>query len=206
MTGRNSAKYALRSLWRHPQRTILSMLGVGIGVALGVTATCWIRGGAEMQIRAVSETGAGHLRIVPMGWSAERENTSRLPDGQEIAGGVHSTPFVMHAAPRRRVNGLLALGNRSVGVEILGVKPDLERQANRIVFRSVIAGRYLNREDPGKVVIGHTIAERPRVDVDDDLYVTLSGADGIRGAMLPIVGILKTGLRNLDTGNLPRHP
>jgi ABC-type lipoprotein release transport system permease subunit len=200
MIGKISAKYAGRSLWRNPRRTILSMFGVGIGVAIGLIATSWIRGGAEMQIRAVSESGAGHLRIVPKGWSAQRENTLRLPNLREIEGLVQSLPTVEIAAPHARVNGLLAFGNRSTGVEIVGVKPDIEQRANRIVFKSKIVGRYLKPDDQGKVVIGRTIAERLRVELDDDLYVTLSGADGVRSAMLGIVGVLSTGVRDLDAG------
>ncbi|RJQ65696.1 MAG: ABC transporter permease [Desulfobacteraceae bacterium] len=198
MTGRISAKYAIRSLRRHMRRTVLSMLGVGIGVAIGLIATSWIRGGAEMQIRAVSESGAGHLRIVPQGWSLRRDNTLRFPDRPETERVVTSMPDVAVAASRARVNGLLAFGNRSAGVEILGVRPEAEKKANRIVFKSEISGRYLAPEDPGAVVIGRTIAERLRVEVDDDLYVTLSGADGVRTAMLRIAGILSTGVRDLD--------
>ncbi len=200
MIGKISAKYAVRSLWRYPRRTILSMLGVGIGVAIGLIATSWIRGGAEMQIRAVSESGAGHLRVVPKGWTAGRENTLRLANLQEIERVVQSTPTVEIAAPRGRVNGLLAFGKRSAGVEIVGVMPEVEQEANRIVFKSKIEGRYLQPDDHGKVVIGRTIAERLRVEVDDDLYVTLSGPDGVRSAMLSIVGVLSTGVRELDGG------
>jgi ABC-type lipoprotein release transport system permease subunit len=200
MIGKVSGRYAVRSLRRHPRRTLLSMLGVGIGVAIGLIATSWMRGGAEMQIRAVSESGAGHLRVVPEGWTARRENTLRLPDPHEIAGVVRSMPAVTLAAPRGRVNGLLAFGNRSAGVEIVGVNPEVERRANRIVFKSELAGRYLEPGDRNSVVIGHTLAERLRVEVDDDLYVTLSGADGVQGAMLRIVGVLRTGSRDIDSG------
>ena len=70
--GMVSAKYALRSLWRHPRRTILSMLGVGIGCGIGLFAVSWIKGGREMQVRAIAESGAGHLRVVPAGWVQKR--------------------------------------------------------------------------------------------------------------------------------------
>jgi len=200
MIGRISGRYALRSLWRHPRRTILSMVGVGIGVAIGLIATSWMRGGTEMQIRAVSESGAGHLRVVPKGWTARRENTLRLPDAPAIDGAVRSIPAVELAAPRARVNALLAFGNRSAGVEIVGVDPEVEQRANRIVFKSRLAGRYLKPGDQNTVVVGRTLADRLRVDLDDDLYVTLSGPDGVRSAMLSIVGVLSTGARDLDAG------
>jgi len=198
MIGRISATYALRSLGRHSRRTILSMLGVGIGVAIGIVATSWIRGGAEMQIRAVTESGAGHLRIVPRGWSAERDITLRLAGGEQAARAAAALPGVVHVAPRSRVNGLLAFGNRSAGVEIVGVLPEVEQRANRIVYKSRMEGRYLRSDDPGRVVIGRTIADRLDVDLEDDLYVTLAGPDGVRSAMLRITGILGTGVRDLD--------
>jgi ABC-type lipoprotein release transport system permease subunit len=200
MIGKISGKYAVRSLWRHPRRTVLSMLGVGIGVAIGLIATSWMRGGAEMQIRAVSESGAGHLRVAPKGWTDRRENTLRLPNPEEIAEVIRSTPTVELAAPRARVNGLLAFGNRNAGVEIVGVNPNVEQRVNRIVFKSELVGRYLHPGDKGSVVIGRTLAERLRVEVDDDLYVTLSGPEGVRSAMLRIVGVLSTGARDLDAG------
>ncbi len=198
MIGRIAARYALRSLGRHRRRTLLSMFGVGIGVAIGLFSTSWIRGGAEMQIRAVAESGTGHLRVVPLGWSAERENSLRLPPGPEIAQIIRSQPLVEIAAPRARVNGLLAFGNRNAGVEIVGVSPEVEQRGNRIVGRSVIEGRYLRPDDRHQVVIGRTLAERLRVDLEDELYVTFAGTDGVRGAMLQIVGILATGSRELD--------
>ncbi len=198
MSGSIAVKYALRNLGRHRRRTLLSMIGVGIGVAIALIASSWIRGGAEMQIRAIAESGSGHLRIVPQGWSAEHETTLRLPRSEEIEAIVRLWPAVKIAAPRARIHGILAFGTRSIGVEIMGVRPELEARTNRIVFKGAISGRYLQTGDRGRVVIGRTVAERLRIGLDDDIYVTFAGVDGVRSAMLRIVGILDTGVRELD--------
>lgn len=198
MTGTISLRYALRNLGRNRTRSVLSLLGIGIGVAIALIATSWIRGGAEMEIRALAESGAGHLRIVPAGWRAERGQTQRLSDRKGIEEQLGALPAVKSGMPHARMSGLLACGNRAVGVEITGVRPEREQAANRIVARGSLQGRYLQEGERGRVVIGRAIARRLRVDLDDDLFLTVAGVDGVRGAMLRVVGILTTGVRDLD--------
>jgi ABC-type lipoprotein release transport system permease subunit len=94
---------------------------------------------------------------------------------------------------------LLVFGNRSAGVEMIGVQPEAERGLSRVVQRAEIEGRYLESEDTNKVVIGRKLAERLDVGLDDELYVTLSGRDGMSSAMFIIVGLVKSGSRDIDT-------
>jgi len=200
MIGTVSTKYALRGLMRSPRRTALSVIGAGVGCAMGVMAISWVRGGADMQMRAASESGAGHLRVVPRDWPETREYSLRLADRRRSIAEVERLAGVGVAAVRARANGLLAFGNRTSGVEIVGVDPQAEFESNRIVNRSRIEGRYLRPGDSGAVVIGRTLARRLKVEVDDDLYVTLSGREGIQSAMLRIVGVIETGSQDLDAG------
>jgi ABC-type lipoprotein release transport system permease subunit len=198
MIGTVSAKYALRSLRRHPRRAVLSMVGAGIGCGIALFSASWIRGGAEMQIRAASESGAGHIRVVPPGWKETRENTLRLTDWKKSLSVVTAFPDVRAVTARARVKGLLAFGNRSAGVEIVGVQPDEEAVSNRLIRMSTLEGRYLRPGDRGKVVIGSHLARRLRVEVDDDLYVTLIGGGEMKSAMLTIAGTLDTGSKEMD--------
>ncbi|HOZ48082.1 MAG TPA: FtsX-like permease family protein [Candidatus Hydrogenedentes bacterium] len=198
MIGHVSLKYAVRSLLRNPRRTILSIIGVGIGSGIAVFAMSWIGGAREMEIRAVAESGCGHLRIVPADWPDRRENTLRLENPTKAIAAVDALAGVRAYGVRARVNGLLAMGNRTAGVEIAGVVPELEAGASRIVQKATIEGRYLTREDTDAVVIGRTLAKRLGVEVDDSLFVTLVGRDEIQSAMLNVVGILETGSRDVD--------
>jgi ABC-type lipoprotein release transport system permease subunit len=198
MIGSVSARYAVRSLTRQPKRTILSVVGVGVGCAMSVFAAAWMRGGSEMQIRAASESGAGHLRIVHRDWPELRRNTLRLKEWPAALEAARSLPGVRHIAVRARTSGLLAFGNRSAGVEITGVDPRAERVANRVVYKSSITGRYLEPDDVNAVVIGRALAQRLDVEVDDDLYATLAGKEEIQSVMLRIVGLIDTGVRDLD--------
>ncbi len=198
MIRRVAANYAFRSLFRHTRRTLLSVVGVGVGVAIALFAASWVRGAVRMEIRAAVESGVGHLRIVPTPWLDKRENALRLSYPQEAYEAAQSLESAEVVARRARANGLLAFGNRSAGVEMIGVDPEAERRLNRVVQRAEIEGRYLESSDAGKVVIGRALARRLDVLLNDELYVTLSGADGMQGAMFIIVGLLETGSREID--------
>lgn len=180
------------------------MLGVAIGCASSLVTISFIRGEGELIIRAAAETGTGHLRIAPKGWRRRRENDLRVDSWQAELEAVRAMDGVRVATPRARANGLLAAGTRLVGVEIVGVDPRTEQASNRLV-RDVAAGRYLRPGDAGstliETVVGKTIADRLAVELDDELVLTMSDADGeMCSGLLLIVGLVSTGSREIDAG------
>lgn len=192
-------KYALRSLFRHKRRTVLSVLGIGLGVAVCLTIISLVRGERKMIMRAAAECGAGHLCIVPEEWRDTRENSLRLDDWEVIREQVAAVDNVRMVTPRSRCDTLLAFGTRLTGVVSEGIDPTTEQQANRLVS-NVIEGRYLKPGERNATVVGSTIAERFRVEIGDPLMVTVSDANGdIQGALWEIVGILTTGSSDMDS-------
>ena len=191
-------QYALRSLGRSRRRTGLSVLGVGLGCAIALFATAFMRGGQTMRVQAISQSGYGHLRIAPAGWEQSRRDELRLQDSAAALEAARGLEGVAVVAPHVRVQGLLAFGTRVAGVQLLGVDPAAEPQLNRLV-RSIDEGRYLQAGDEGAVVVGKALVERLDVELGDDLLLTLTRADGeMEYAMLRIVGIASTGSRTID--------
>ncbi len=194
-----ATRYAGRSLFRHARRTVLSILGIGVASGLSLFMVAFVRGESQMMLRAASESGIGHLRIIPRGWLDSRDNALRLPDWQDIRDRLRSHSEVGIITAHARIEGLLAMGTRSTGVEIVGVDPNTEQQINRLV-RTVAEGRYLLAGDRGTTVVGRTVADRLDVTLDDALMVTVTDVHGqMQGAMLRIVGIVETGSRDLDS-------
>jgi ABC-type lipoprotein release transport system permease subunit len=193
-----STRYAMRSLRRHLRRTILAILGIGLGSAVCLFMIAFVRGEGKMMLKAAAESGAGHLRVVPAEWPQTRENDLRLPDWQHVRATMQATEDITVVTPHARTEGLLAFGTRVAGVELLGVDPNTERATNRLV-RRVTEGRYLHAGELGTTVIGRALAKRLDVGLDDPLMVTVANVDGeMSGAMLRIVGIVATGSEDLD--------
>jgi ABC-type lipoprotein release transport system permease subunit len=157
-----------------------------------------MRGSNDIRLRAIADSGVGHLRITPSEWPVSRENDLRLVDWRKELTTLRGFDAVEEAAPRARKTALLAFGTRVVGVEMTGVDPEIEPKLNRLI-RAVKEGRYLLPDETGGTVVGSTIAERLDVELDDDLLVTAVGEGGeMQYTMLRIVGIVDTGSRDLD--------
>lgn len=193
-----STKYAVRSLGRHFRRTVLSVVGIGVGCGVCLLLVSFVRGEGEMMMRAAAESGTGHLRVVPARWPETRERDLRLPGWETVLAKLRNMEALKVVGPRARTEALLAFGTRTLGAEMVGVDPAVEQTLNRLV-REVTAGRYLENGDRGSVVVGKAVAKRLDVEVGDDLMVTVSGrGDEMRSGMLTIVGLVSTGSTQLD--------
>ena len=191
-------KFAIRTMGRNVRRTFLSVIGVGVGCAIALFMTALTTGSAEMRVRAISESGYGHMRIVPADWPLMRDNDLRLADWQSELETARLMDGVRAAVPHARTTALLAFGTRVLGLEMMGVEPETEYATNRIV-RMIDEGRYLEPSDSGAAVIGSGVADRLEVELDDDLLLTVVDASGeMEYAMLHIVGIVNSGAKDID--------
>ena len=75
---RTAWTYAFRSLRRNARRTVLSVVGIGVGCALALFMESLNRGRDELFARMGAYAGAGHVRIVPAGWRERRDRWLRL--------------------------------------------------------------------------------------------------------------------------------
>ena len=190
--------YALRSIRRNVRRTLLSLVGIAIGCALMLVVESINRGRDELFARAGAESGTGHVRVVPAGWTARRDVRLRLADGERALREARSLPGVAVAVPRVRAQALLAMGTHVVPVELVGVDPAAERLAYRYA-RRVTEGRWLEPGGRGELVVGRAIAQRLGAELGDELMATTVGRGGrVEGAMLRIAGIVATGAEEVD--------
>jgi len=193
-----TVKLAFRTLGRNPRRTLLSVVGVGVGCAVVLFLTGFMRGGSEMRLRAISQSGMGHMRIAPPEWEQTRDDKLRLQEWQAELDAARATEAVRVAAPHARSMALLAFGTRVAGVVMLGVDPEAELAFSRVAG-AVTEGRYLESGDRDVTVIGGSIAERLDVELGDDLFLTVVNSEGeMEYAMLRIVGVIRTGSSDLD--------
>lgn len=200
MMGPTAIRYAVRSLRRNLRRTLLSVAGLAFGVGIGLVALSWIGGQESMSIGAIAGGGLGHLRVVPAGWNDHRDDALRLTDGGDaVLERVRAMEGVELATPRARVGGLLGLGTRASHVSLTGVDASTEQRATRYV-RAIADGRYLQPDEEGAIVLGSTVAERLRAELEDELVVTVVDAHGeMQSALLVVVGIAHTGSRAIDS-------
>jgi ABC-type lipoprotein release transport system permease subunit len=193
-----AGRYAARSLRRNVRRSILAIVGIAIGCSLALIMEGFNRGRDELFARAGASSGTGHLRVVPARWRLERDVRLRLADWRGDLTAALALPNVAAAAPRARADGLLAMGTHVSAVELVGVDPGREPATDRFV-RTMSAGRYLQPDDRGTIVLGQATADRLSAGLDDDVLASLVGRGGdIESTMFRIVGLVRTGSDDLD--------
>jgi ABC-type lipoprotein release transport system permease subunit len=192
-------RLAARNLTRNVRRTVISIIGVGVGCAIALFLWSFSGGAEEMRIRGVAESGIGHMAVVPAEWVETRDADLRLADWRAELAKVRVFDGVRAAAPSASGTALLAFGTRVVGVEMLGVDPAQEQEVNRVA-RAIGAGRYLEPGDGNAAVVGSGVLEQLDVELGDELFVTVVGTSGeIEYVMLEIVGVIDTGSKSLDS-------
>ena len=170
-------KMAFRALGRNKMRTVLTMLGVIIGVA-AVICTVAIGEGASQRIQsAIAEMGANMVWIEAGGRGLNGVRTGNgttktltLEDAQAIEQQI---PLVSHVTPNVDGRAQVVFGNQNWYTQMRGVSPDylfvrkltvdrgaifdegeIERAENVCVLgRTVSNILFVNNEDP----IGQTI-------------------------------------------------
>ncbi|MEY2862082.1 MAG: hypothetical protein RLZ68_123 [Pseudomonadota bacterium] len=123
---------ALRSAWRalsaNALRSILTMLGIIIGVAAVITMIAVGQGATERVQEQMKGLGSNIMLVLPGGISqagvrlgAQTRQRLTEEDAQAIAFDI---PAVQVAAPTSRTSGQLVYGNTNWGTSILGVTND----------------------------------------------------------------------------------
>jgi putative ABC transport system permease protein len=155
------ARIALRALRVNKLRSILTMLGIIIGVG-AVIAMVSVGAGAQARVAdQIRSLGSNLIIVLPGSFSS---GGVRLGHGtrptiteEDSTAIVHEIPAVHSAAPSYRGGGQVVFGNTNWGTIIQGTIPEYEEARQW----PAVAGRYFTQEElegAGKVaVLGQTV-------------------------------------------------
>jgi lipoprotein-releasing system permease protein len=177
--------------------SLLSMLGIGLGVAALIVVLS-VMNGFQKELRARILGVASHVQISgPDG---------RLADWRGVAAKARENPRVLAAAPFVNAQGMLALEQNVRGAVVRGVDPSLEQEVAEI-GRHMTTGR-LEALAPGEfgIVLGAELARALRAFPGD--RVTLIAPQGLvtPAGILPrlkqfrVVGVFEVGMFEFDSG------
>lgn len=200
---------AWSGLWRRPLRSLLSSLGIGIGVTALVAMLSIGEGARKKALDKISSLGTNTLRVEQAAPAGRIDHDTLVnlslgltrEDGREIAAWLGSRGTVGVYA--RRDNVLVTAGTRTTTATVLGVSPDWF-SAEKI---ALTWGRPLSETDIEQQrsfsVIGSGVASALRATGHITLRVDNFPAR-ILGVLAPRGRLLTegTGLSSLDFDNL----
>jgi len=184
-------RIALRALRRNKMRTILTMLGMIIGVG-AVISSVSITSGAKQQVeQQIASLGENMLLIFPgsfsssgarLGWG--NNHTLILEDAQAIQTQLQGVRAV---SPENRTRTQVIAGNQNWNTSIQGESPEYLQIRQWLLARGEMFGEQAVRQAAKVCVIGSTVAQQLFANEDP-----LGKLINISGVPCQIIGVLQS--------------
>jgi len=149
--------FGLRSLRRNPQRTLLSLaslvIGIGVVTFLGALVDGWLHGMHDNFIL----TYTGHLQVQAPGFHDSGSLEDAIRDPAPVEAVLAQEPAVAAWSERLEASGLASMARGSTGVILLGVQPEREKEVSRLL-ELVTPGDCLDGGRDDALVLGSEVA------------------------------------------------
>lgn len=186
-------KIAFRNIFRQKRRTILTALAMVVGFTL-LSLTIGLSDGAYGDIISMfTRNRIGHIQVHREGY-LDKPSLYETIDGYAAVGEAIQDVIGVEAwTPRVYAAGLGSVGEKSTGVQIIGVDVTREIKATRF-DQKVIEGTVLAETASHEAVIGKNLAKTLSAKIDSEIVIFSQGADGsLANDVYKIVGITESG-------------
>lgn len=170
-------RIAFRNIFRQKRRTTLTALTMFGGFTLAAISIGWSDGTYSYIINMFTRNQLGHIQIHKSGYLDRPSLYDTIDDYPAVGETVHSLQAVEAWAPRLYSAGLAAVGERSSGVQIIGIDPQLEDGATRF-SKKVAAGRTFSQRPMHETILGKDLAKVLQAQIGDQIVVVSQAADG----------------------------
>jgi ABC-type lipoprotein release transport system permease subunit len=193
-------KMAWRDLGRNRRRTFFSMLALAFGVALLIFMASFIAGEMRGALQTSIKLQSGHLQVRAASYNEDKtslawEDLIENPDA--LAAQIAARPEVQVATPRLYATGIVAAGDTSTGVRVLGIDPT--SAASAPFHDGMVSGDYLTADDRGGLLMGRTLADKLKLAPGDTINLLVNTSNGdVDQQPFVIRGLYSTGTPGYD--------
>lgn len=195
------ATVAWRNLLRHRRRTLLTVLGMALGIVFASLVTSISDGTYGDMIDHAANLGTGHVSIQHPDYQDRPRpaHAVRLPP--DMTRRAATLPEVTSVVPRIEAGGVAATASAAASVSLLGVDPAIETAETLPIFVGALdVGDPLAAVRDG-VLVGERLATRLDARPGRKLVVTVSNRDGeVVSRLVRVRGLLRTGAPSVDGG------
>jgi ABC-type lipoprotein release transport system permease subunit len=184
---------AFRNIFRQKRRTLLTALTMFGGFTLCSFSIAWMDGSYNNVIDMFTRNRLGHVQIHHNEYLDRPSLYRNVADYDSIGRILDEVEGVDTWAPRVYSAGLASVGNRTAGVQIIGIDPARETEATRF-DKKIREGRGFSDMSSHEALLGKGLAIRLHAQVGDELVILSQGADGsIANDLYAIRGIIDSG-------------
>ncbi len=191
-------KIAWRNVTRQKIRTALTVSAITLCTFSVLAMMAFAHGGHQQMIVSTVSIMTGHFQVQSEGYLDDPALDKAFEPPNGLIKALDASEQVQGVAPRIISGGLITAGDKTAGAMIVGVDPEREIQATRLIDR-VQKGRTLSPGDDKSVVLGKTLAKNLDVQVGDEVQImsqTYYGSLGLR--FYEVAGLIYTGTPEFD--------
>ncbi len=186
-------RMAFRNILRQKRRTLFTGLSIVGGFTLAVVFIGWADGSYNNIIDQFTRNRLGHIQIHERTYLDRPSLYKTISGAQRIGDILERVDSVESWSPRVYGAGLAAVGEKSAGVQIIGLDPQRENAATHF-DRKIVRGRSFSDISVGEVVLGRGLAQILEAKTGDRIVLVSQAADGsIAQDLYLLVGIAATG-------------
>jgi ABC-type lipoprotein release transport system permease subunit len=189
---------AWRNLWRQKRRTWLTATAMIFSNVLLVFMIALQFGTYDMMIENTLQGFSGYLQVQAEGYQDNPKIETSIPAVRDLVAEIQQALPTAHVTGRAAAFALASSELRSLGIQLVGVQPELERPVSNIPGL-VKQGRYLEPGKASEIVLGSVMARNLKVDLGAEITLLGSGRDGSFAAgVVTVVGVFETGSPEMD--------
>lgn len=184
---------AFRNILRQKRRTILTGLSMMVGFFLAAIFIGWSDGTYNDIIKTFTRNRLGHIQIHEKSYLDRPSLYKTIDKSSNIGEILIHTKGILSWSPRLYSAGLASVGEKSAGVQIIGIDPEKETKTTHF-DNKIIEGRNFSGAPSKEVILGKGLAEILKAEVNDEIVIVSQAADGsIANDLYNIIGISSSG-------------
>ncbi len=196
---------AIRNVFRQKRRSILTALTMFGGFVLCSFSIAMSDGSYNHVIDMFTRNQMGHIQIHRDGYLDRPTLYKTINEYESIGHKLDDVDGVTSWAPRLLSAGLVSVGEKSAGAQIIGIDPDRENSTTRF-DKKIVKGKTLAAEPAHQAVLGKGLAGLIKADVGDEVVLLSQAADGsLANDLYTIVGLVVTDNWAVDLSGLYLH-
>ncbi|HEX9902424.1 MAG TPA: ABC transporter permease [Acidobacteriota bacterium] len=186
-------RLAFRNIFRQKRRSLLTFLTILFGFVLSSLVIGMTFGTFNGVVNTFTRTNLGHIQIHEKDYLDRPALYRTVDDIPRISRLLGSLPEVEAWAPRCYAAGLASLGDRTSGVQVIGIDPERENGASRF-NKKIKEGRLFRPDSYREVILGTGLAKYLKARLGDEVVIVSQAADGsIANDAYRLVGLLESG-------------
>jgi putative ABC transport system permease protein len=191
------SKMAWRNLSRNPRRTVITISGLAMALAMAISTWVLFDGFTQLSVDALVAS-EGHVRVEHPGQLEQKNFYDVIPDSDALMAELEKHPKVKSVEPQITAAALVSGEAEAAGAQVIAI--DVQRDTSRR-SKQVAEGTWL--AGPKSVVLGTGLATRIEVGVGDDVTIMSQATDGsLANASWTVVGLVETGSPDIDRSTM----